>query len=74
MSSSSDKELEQQLLEAGNKLAEPSSSVDELLPVLDVSHFFWLFEIFSFEVIMPCMFVGLNGVIFFAMNFVICLR
>ncbi|GAV59950.1 hypothetical protein CFOL_v3_03481 [Cephalotus follicularis] len=32
---SSDTELEQQLLEAGNKLVEPSSSVDELLPLLD---------------------------------------
>ncbi|KAJ7966255.1 Sister chromatid cohesion PDS5 B-B [Quillaja saponaria] len=32
---SSDKELEEQLLEAGNKLVDPPSSVDELLPLLD---------------------------------------
>ncbi|CAK7353912.1 unnamed protein product [Dovyalis caffra] len=35
-SNSSDKELEQQLLEAGNKLLNPPSSVDDLLPLLDV--------------------------------------
>lgn len=34
---SSDKELEQQLMEAGIKLVNPPSSVDELLPLLDVS-------------------------------------
>lgn len=34
---SSDKELEEQLLEAGNMLVDPPSSVDELLPLLDVS-------------------------------------
>ncbi|XP_048331363.2 sister chromatid cohesion protein PDS5 homolog C [Ziziphus jujuba] len=32
---SSDKELEAQLLEAGNKLVDPPSSIDELLPLLD---------------------------------------
>ncbi|XP_027329221.1 MATH and LRR domain-containing protein PFE0570w [Abrus precatorius] len=32
---SSDKELEEQLLEAGNKLVDPPSSVDDLLRVLD---------------------------------------
>ncbi|KAJ8751855.1 hypothetical protein K2173_026054 [Erythroxylum novogranatense] len=32
---SSDKELEHQLLEAGNQLEDPPSSVDELLPLLD---------------------------------------
>ncbi|KAF2313015.1 hypothetical protein GH714_008758 [Hevea brasiliensis] len=32
---SSDKELEQQLMEAGTKLVNPPSSVDELLPLLD---------------------------------------
>ncbi|XP_028782650.1 microtubule-associated protein futsch [Neltuma alba] len=32
---SADKELEEQLLEAGNKLLDPPSSVDELLPLLD---------------------------------------
>ncbi|XP_061346896.1 sister chromatid cohesion protein PDS5 homolog C-like isoform X2 [Gastrolobium bilobum] len=32
---STDKELEEQLLEAGNKLVDPPSSVDELLPLLD---------------------------------------
>ncbi|CAN0855088.1 Sister chromatid cohesion protein PDS5 homolog C [Linum grandiflorum] len=32
---SSDKELEEQLEEAGNKLVNPPSSVDELLPLLD---------------------------------------
>jgi len=31
-----DKELEEQLLEAGNKLADPPSSVEELLSLLDV--------------------------------------
>lgn len=37
---SSDKELEAQLLEAGNKLVDPPSSIDELLPLLDVSPIF----------------------------------
>ncbi|KAI9106695.1 hypothetical protein K1719_022223 [Acacia pycnantha] len=32
---SADRELEEQLLEAGNKLLDPPSSVDELLPLLD---------------------------------------
>ncbi|KAF7817297.1 Sister chromatid cohesion protein PDS5 like B-B [Senna tora] len=32
---SADKELEEQLLEAGNRLVDPPSSVDELLPLLD---------------------------------------
>ncbi|XP_054797872.1 sister chromatid cohesion protein PDS5 homolog C-like [Prosopis cineraria] len=32
---SADKELEEQLLEAGNKLLDPPSSVNELLPLLD---------------------------------------
>ncbi|KAK4277237.1 hypothetical protein QN277_015259 [Acacia crassicarpa] len=32
---SADNELEEQLLEAGNKLLDPPSSVDELLPLLD---------------------------------------
>ncbi|KAJ7958504.1 Sister chromatid cohesion protein PDS5-like B-B [Quillaja saponaria] len=32
---SSDKELEEKLFEAGNKLVDPPSSVDELLPLLD---------------------------------------
>jgi len=36
-SNSTDKELEQQLLEAGNKLLNPPPSVDELLSLLDVS-------------------------------------
>ncbi|KAE8731669.1 hypothetical protein F3Y22_tig00002793pilonHSYRG00254 [Hibiscus syriacus] len=31
----SEKELELQLMEAGNRLAEPASSVDELIPLLD---------------------------------------
>lgn len=34
---SSERELEEQLKEAGNKLLEPPSSIDELLPLLDVS-------------------------------------
>ncbi|KAJ6956817.1 hypothetical protein NC653_038888 [Populus alba x Populus x berolinensis] len=34
-SSNSDKELEQQLLEAGTKLLNPPSSLDDLLPLLD---------------------------------------
>lgn len=33
---STDKELEEQLLEAGNKLADPPSSVEELLSLLEV--------------------------------------
>lgn len=33
---STDKELEEQLLEAGNKLLDPPSSAEELLPLLDV--------------------------------------
>lgn len=36
MSSSTGKELEEKLLEAGNKLLDPPSSVDELLSLLDV--------------------------------------
>ena len=35
--SSTDKELEEQLMEAGNRLLQPPASVDELLPLLDVS-------------------------------------
>ncbi|XP_038699471.1 neurofilament heavy polypeptide-like isoform X2 [Tripterygium wilfordii] len=35
MATSADKELEQKLLEAGNRLADPPSSVDELLALLD---------------------------------------
>lgn len=34
---STDGELEKQLMEAGNKLLVPPASVDELLPLLDVS-------------------------------------
>lgn len=34
---SADKELEAQLTEAGNQLLEPPSSVEDLLPLLDVS-------------------------------------
>lgn len=46
---SSDKELEAQLTESGNKLVEPPSSVDELLPLLDVSPLiFRLFFSFGF--------------------------
>jgi len=33
----SDTELEEQLLQAGNRLVDPPSSVDELLPLLDVN-------------------------------------
>lgn len=40
---SSDKELEQQLMEAGTKLVNPPSSVDELLPLLNVSPNFFFF-------------------------------
>lgn len=42
--SASDKELEEQLAEAGNKLLQPPSSLDELITLLDVS----LFLIFLF--------------------------
>ena len=34
-----DKELEEQLLEVGNKLAVPPSSVEEVLQLLDVYYF-----------------------------------
>lgn len=44
-----DSELEQQLREAGNKLAELPSSVDELLPLLDVSPNFFDFDTSSFS-------------------------
>lgn len=37
---SSDTELEEQLKEAGNKLLDPPSSVDELLNLLDVMTLF----------------------------------
>jgi len=36
---STDKQLEEQLFEAGNKLADPPSSVEELLSLLDVTPF-----------------------------------
>lgn len=35
--SDSEKEIENQILEAGEKLVDPPSSLDELLPLLDVS-------------------------------------
>lgn len=41
---SSDTELEEQLLEAGNKLIDPPSSVEDLLPLLDVSTLFQFFN------------------------------
>ena len=45
----SDRELEAQLLESGNQLVDPPESVDELLPLLDVSPNFlsWNF-VFTF--------------------------
>ena len=45
--SSSDKELEAQLLESGNKLVEPPSDVDELLPLLDVRILILRISVFS---------------------------
>jgi len=36
---SADKQLKEQLLEAGNKLADPPSSVEELLSLLEASPF-----------------------------------
>ena len=42
-SSNSDKELEQQLLEAGTKLLNPPPSLDDLLPLLDVSSTLFLY-------------------------------
>jgi len=46
------KELEEQLIQAGNKLADPPSSVDELLSLLNVIslsfHSFFNIVIFSF--------------------------
>lgn len=38
MAATADRELEQQLMEAGLKLAEPPASLEELLPILDVSN------------------------------------
>ena len=35
--SDTEKEIENQILEAGEKLVDPPSSLDELLPLLDVS-------------------------------------
>lgn len=40
---SADKELEEQLLEAGNRLLDPPSSVEELLPLLDVRTLYFKF-------------------------------
>lgn len=37
---SSDQALEDELIQAGNKLANPPSSTDELLPLLDVTFIF----------------------------------
>lgn len=48
--SDSDKNLENQILEAGEKLIDPPSSVDELLSLLDVSSLtipLYLFFLFS---------------------------
>lgn len=45
-----ERELEENLLEAGNKLLEPPAPVDDLLPLLDVSSpliFFFHFVLFS---------------------------
>lgn len=42
MAESSNKDFEEQLLEAGNRLLHPPSSVDELPPLLDVSLFKFL--------------------------------
>lgn len=49
----SDKELELQLMESGNRLVEPPSSVDELISLLDVIPNFYVFilifvSLFSF--------------------------
>ena len=43
----SDKELELELMEAGNRLVEPPLSVDELIPLLDVipNAFFYSFPL-----------------------------
>ena len=43
-----DGELEKQLMEAGNKLLAPPASVDEVLPLLDVSPNIFFFGFFSF--------------------------
>ena len=44
---SSDKDVEEQLLEAGNKIFDPPTSVEELLPLLDVSLSVLFFSILS---------------------------
>ncbi|XP_028799119.1 uncharacterized protein LOC114754513 isoform X2 [Neltuma alba] len=46
---SADKELEEQLREAGNKLVDPPSSVDELLPLLDAV-IFWGYRVFLVQI------------------------
>ena len=45
---SSDGELEEQLLQAGNRLVEPPSSVDELLSLLDVKSPNFCFSFLNF--------------------------
>lgn len=55
MSSSSDHEFEEQLFEAGNKLLDAPSSVEDLLPLLDVSFEFpFTFFIFLFALNLLC--------------------
>lgn len=46
----SDKELEERLTAAGNSLLQPPSPVEELLPLLDVSHprSFYFLDFFMF--------------------------
>lgn len=44
---SSDKDVEEQLLEAGNKIVDPPTSVEELLPLLDVSPSVFLLYVFQ---------------------------
>lgn len=46
--SSLDNELEEQLINAGNKLLDPPSDLDELLPLLDVRTFFFLLVALSY--------------------------
>ena len=74
MASSTEKELEEQLREAGNKLVDPPSSVDELLPLLDVSVLFFSFSVnrfsFLFLVLNPfglVLFVIVDGVVLFVL-------
>uniref|UniRef100_A0A2P2LRD8 Uncharacterized protein MANES_16G128500 n=1 Tax=Rhizophora mucronata TaxID=61149 RepID=A0A2P2LRD8_RHIMU len=56
---STDKELEQQLLEAGKRLENPPASVEELLPLLDVRNLGFVFYFLIFFPFYICFFTFL---------------